>query len=96
MPLTPKPKPYALLRGAYTAAGHDQVSLGKKIKRCESYMNLRLGGHKPWDEDDMYRIMDELKLPHEEMHRYFPPRGFAPKVKPVVATSGPRRFEVAR
>ena len=92
----PNPKPYALLRGAYNAAGYDQVSLGRKIKRSESYMTLRFGGRKPFDADDMYNLMDLFKIPYEEMHRYFPPRGIAPKERPVQAKQGPRRFEIAR
>lgn len=96
MSSTPIPKSYALLRGAYHAAGYDQASFGRKIGRGMTYTNQRLAGKHPWDEDDMYRAMDLLNIPHEEMHRYFPPRGIPRREKLSQAKQGPRQFVMPR
>lgn len=89
------PKPYALLRGAYIAAGYDQVTLAQKMGRCETYINQHFGGKLPWDQTDMYKLMDILRIPYEEMHRYFPPRGIPSKAKQVNEARGPRRLVIA-
>ncbi len=93
---TPIPKRYALLRSAITAHSLDQATLAKRINRSDAYVNKRLCGHKPWDEDDIYAIVKVLRLPVDELHLYFPPRGIPPKEKVMPAQQGPRRLVLAR
>lgn len=76
-------KRYPILRGQIERYGYDQEHLGKKIGRCEAYVNLRLCGRMPWTEDDMYRLMAVLQIPHDQMHTYFPPRGIEAKRTPT-------------
>lgn len=91
----PQPKRHAMLRSALTAAGYDQIYFAKKIGRCEAYVNQRLCGHKPWDADDIYSIIQLLKIPLEAMHVYFPPRGISKKHDQAI-TQGPRRYLITK
>ena len=92
----PKLKRHAALRSAMIAAGYDQTYFAKKIGRCEAYVSQRLCGHKPWDEDDMYSIMNLLKLPFDAMYVYFPPRGVSKKQDLLVTAQAPRRYYIAK
>lgn len=92
----PKIKPYAILRGAMTTAGYDQETFARKIGRCETYVNARLGGWKPWDEDDIYKILAVFEISVEEMHRYFPRRGISAKQVIAEQGSGPRHLNIRR
>lgn len=54
-----------------------QEELAIGIKRSVPYVSLRMNGHKPWDMDDVYRIIGFLQIPPEQMHTYFPKGGIA-------------------
>ena len=92
----PRLKRHTALRSAMIAAGYDQTYFAKKIGRCEAYVSQRLCGHKPWDEDDMYSIMNLLKIPLDSMHVFFPPRGVSTKTDLSIASHGPRRYFIAK
>jgi len=51
----------------------DQIALSKMLDKCVVYVNQRLTEKRPWELWDMYRMMDEFKIPYDQMHEYFPP-----------------------
>lgn len=71
----PKPRYFLELRYALAKAGYDQKSLAPRIKRSESYVNCRFRLIYEWELEDMYRIMDLIKVPYESMATLFPRYG---------------------
>lgn len=68
-------KPYAELRGRLARNDIDQRYLCELLGRSQTYITSRITGKRPWDQDDMYKLMDIVGAPYEELHRYFPPKG---------------------
>lgn len=68
-------RPYAKLRAALVERGMTQTDVAKLLGREEKYVTTRMCGHAPWAQDEMYRIMDSIAVPAEQMHVYFPRRG---------------------
>lgn len=51
--------------------------IAKKIGRSRAYVSNRSTGKMPFDMNDVYKICSFLHLPHEEIHKFFPPGGVA-------------------
>jgi hypothetical protein len=68
-------RPHAKLRGAMVAADMDEEYLARKLLRGRTYVSQRMMGKKPWAMDEVYAIMDLLRLPHDQLAAYFPPKG---------------------
>lgn len=68
------PRPHAMLRGAMVAADIDEQYLARKLLRGKTYVSERMMGRKPWQMDEVYTIMDLLRLPHDKLAVYFPPQ----------------------
>lgn len=68
-------RPHAKLRGAMVAADMDEEYLARKLLRGRTYVSQRMMGKKPWAMDEAYAIMDLLRLPHDQLAVYFPPKG---------------------
>jgi cyanate lyase len=68
-------KPYKLLKGEIFANDMTQNDIAATIGRSQNYVTQRMTGKKPWTMQDAYAICDALEIPHEKMHRYFPPEG---------------------
>lgn len=68
-------RPHAKLRGAMVAADIDEGYLARKLLRGTTYISHRMTGKKPWAMDEVYTIMDLLKIPYDQMAAYFPPKG---------------------
>lgn len=68
-------RPHAKLRGAMIAADIDESYLARKLLRGTTYISQRMVGKKPWAMDEVYTIMDLLKIPYDQMAAYFPPKG---------------------
>lgn len=70
-------KPHAKLRGALMALDIDGAYLARRLLRCPNYVSERMTGHKPWNIDECYRILDLIGAPHSALAEYFPPGGKA-------------------
>lgn len=68
-------KPHAKLRGAMIAADIDQKYLARKLLLSTKCVSQRMTGKHPWTMDEVYTIMDLLRLPHDQLAVYFPPKG---------------------
>lgn len=79
---------------------HDIASLSKTIDMAASTLSAKLNGKNPWKINEVYRICDELDIPYNEIHLYFPPDGdeVEEKQKPenVIRMAAPKRYHVAR
>lgn len=83
-------KAYRVLRAYLTAAGIEQAYLAEQMGVSLSYVSSRITGKAPWDQEDMYFIMDLLHIPYDKLHIVFPkdgkaPLGVVPKLDEVVA-----------
>lgn len=68
-------KPYAELRALLARDDIDQRYLCELLKRSQGYITQRITGRRPWDQDDMYALMDVVGAPYEDLYRLFPPQG---------------------
>jgi hypothetical protein len=77
-------KQFSKLRSKMLEYEIDQNELSEMLGRCIVYVSQRFTGKRPWDLTDMYKIMDEFKIPYEQMHEYFPKNGktYVPEKKP--------------
>lgn len=57
------------------AADIDSRYLARKLKRGTAYISQRMTGKAPWPIDECYVILDLLRIPHERLPEYFPPKG---------------------
>lgn len=69
------PKPHIKLRGALAAADIDQQYLARKLLLSPKCVSQRMTGKYPWTLDEVYTILDLIRVPHDQMAAYFPPRG---------------------
>ena len=51
-------------------------------------MKKRFAARKPWNQMEMYDMLDLAGIPHEQIYEYFPPKGI------TVAKKEPRRFKL--
>ena len=70
-----RPKFFLELRQALERAGYDQKLLAARIKRSESYVSCRFRGLNEWDLEDIYRIMEVLRLSQDQIPVLFPRSG---------------------
>lgn len=66
---------YRVLRRELKEAGLDTAYLAQLMGRSPSYINQRFRAVYPWDQDDIYRIMDLLHLDYEQIPVVFPLKG---------------------
>lgn len=66
---------YRVLRRELKEAGLDTAYLAQRMGRSASYVNLRFRAVYPWDQDDMYQIMDLLHLDYDQIPVVFPLKG---------------------
>ena len=66
---------YLELRAEMLRQGIDQERLGRKINRSLQYVNRRFNGHADWEKGGMYAILNALRIPPDQIYRYFPPNG---------------------
>jgi len=66
---------FAKLRARYRELGYDQSYLSEKLPLCPSALSARFTDKQPWQINEMYKIMDLLQLPYEQLHEYFPKNG---------------------
>ena len=88
---------YEVLKREFKAKDIDYRYLAGKIGRSAAYISTRMQGRQPWNQSDMYAIMELLNIPLNQLHIVFPKDGIAVKeeVKPLPAQqSSGRIFEL--
>ena len=55
--------------------------LSEKIGRSACYFSNRLNGKMPWDLADVYNLCDILRIPYDEIPKFFPRDGKRKDVK---------------
>ena len=68
----PNPKPHALIRSRMHKLGADGKYMARQLGMSPASFSHRLTGRLPWHADEMYAVMDILKIPPESMHECFP------------------------
>ncbi len=67
---------YSKLRGLLRERSIDTAYLAEKLKLASaSSVSERMGGHVPWRINEMYAVLDLCKIPHDQLHIYFPKDG---------------------
>lgn len=68
-------KPFSYIRLLMARDDIDQPYLAEQMGKCTKYVNQRLTGRRPWDQDDQYWLMDFFHIPYDQMHKVFPKNG---------------------
>jgi hypothetical protein len=66
---------YKKLKTEMFANDIDQQYICKKLKRSQTYITQRMMGRKSWSMDDVYALIEILRIPFEQIHLYFPKGG---------------------
>lgn len=75
-------KPFAKLRGKMSEMDINNNALANFLNRSPSYVSTHMTHSQSWELDEIYKILDLLMIPPEEIFTYFPPNGgLPPKVK---------------
>ena len=67
----PNPKPHALIRSRMHKLGADGNYMARQLGMSPASFSHRLTGRLPWHAEEMYAVMDILKLRQESMHECF-------------------------
>lgn len=59
----PNPKPHALIRSRMHKLGADGNYMARQLGMSPASFSHRLTGRLPWHADEMYAVMDILKIP---------------------------------
>lgn len=70
-------RPFKALRLALMDADIQQGYLARQLRVSVSTITARMNGNRPWTLDEMYLVMDLLRLPYAQLHVYFPKNGKA-------------------
>ena len=68
-------KPYAKLRGKMAEMEVTGEALSNFLGKNRGYVSQRMSKNISWSIDEVYKILDFLKIPREEIFTYFPPNG---------------------
>lgn len=68
---------FAMLRAAMLGAGYKQSEVAEKIGISPVAFSRRMNGKYPFSLDEVYKLLELLKLPSSEIHTYFPKGGKA-------------------
>ena len=66
---------YAELKAACKARGITHDDIARRLDRSMDYVHKRMSGKAPWDQSDMFALLDMLREPYRKMHLYFPRNG---------------------
>jgi len=66
---------YRKIRVRLLELGMEHRYLAKKLGMCPASLSGRMTGRFAWTIDDMYKVMDIMRVPYEELHEYFPKGG---------------------
>lgn len=53
----------------------DEAYLARRLLRSQRCISQRLMAQYPWTLDECYQIMDMMRIPHDQLHLYFPKDG---------------------
>lgn len=79
---------YRKLREACIRMGIDNADIANEIGRTTVYVSQRITGKRPWGQDEMFKIMDMIREPYENLYYIFPKGGMyveAPSKEPSAA-----------
>lgn len=68
-------RPHKLLREYISQQDMTCEMLAEEIGIGKSTMSLKMNSHLHWTVDEMWKIMDALCIPANEMHKVFPRNG---------------------
>lgn len=71
-------KPFAKLRGKMSEMDINNNALANFLGRSPSYVSTRMTHNYSWELDEIYKILDLLMIPQEEIFTYFPPNAGLP------------------
>jgi len=71
------------LRGHLAELGMDHKYFAEKLGMCPASFSGRMTGRLQWQMNEMYAVMDTLKIPYEQLSEYFPKNGKSVFAKPA-------------
>ncbi|MCM1328402.1 MAG: DUF739 family protein [Ruminococcus sp.] len=72
-------KPYAKLRGKMAEMDINSIALANYLGKSTAYISAHMTHKYAWDIDEIYAILELLKVPQEDIVEYFPPNGGLPQ-----------------
>lgn len=78
-----KTKPYPRLREILRIQNISSTDLASLLYVSPSYISKRMSGQSMWTLEDIYNILNILKIPYEELSLYFPPKYLEPLSYPI-------------
>lgn len=66
---------YRVLREACVKMGIENADIAEAIGRTPVYVSQRITGKRPWGQDEMFKIMDMIREPYENLYYIFPKDG---------------------
>lgn len=76
---------HVVLRELMDDIGYTREELAKDLKLGVTTLSFRLNGRKPWQKNEMYKILEVFKVPEEHMHIVFPKNIYSKKRLPTKA-----------
>lgn len=73
---SPRPRPYAKLRGLFREHGYTQADIAKILGCSATYLNCAMNARAIWHLDYCYTILDMFRIDHSEVTAYFPAGGY--------------------
>jgi hypothetical protein len=59
--------------------GYTRKELSRDLGIGETTLSFRLNGRKPWQKDEMYKVLEVFKVPEEYLHIVFPKNIYSKK-----------------
>ena len=70
-----RPKRYRLLYAKMLAFDLSQKDIGQMLGLTQASVSSRFTGRQPWSMQEAWTLMRRLRIPANELHRYFPENG---------------------
>lgn len=71
-------KTYVRLKGLLKSFGFEQSDVAKLLDTSVSSVSRRYRAVEPWDIDQIYKLMDAIHEPYENISEFFPRGGITP------------------
>jgi len=68
-------RPFNMIRAKLVEYDMTAAELATRIGIHEATMSARMTGREQWRLDEMYAVMDLLRIPHDKLPEYFPKGG---------------------
>ena len=76
---------HAVIWELMAEVGYTREDLARDLKLGLTALSFRLNGRTPWQEDEMYKVLEVFEVPEEQMHIVFPKNIYSKKRLPVKA-----------